>query len=97
MYHIIKDGATIATVDRLAFVRMQSNGVIINCTECEAQGICVGDVFYRLPWLPHLPGAQTVTYTEFSGPAAIAELDNAVIDLTYQNILLEMEEPEHAV
>ncbi len=90
MYRIIKDGSALATVDRLQFVRSQPNGVVINCPEKEAQGICVEDVFYHLPWLPTLPGAEDVTYEEFSGAATIAELDEAVIELEYQNILLEL-------
>lgn len=90
MYEVTKDGAVIATVDRLQFVRQQPNGVVINCPEQAAQGICVEDVFYHLPWLPTLPGAEDVTYEEFSGADTIAELDESVIELEYQNILLEL-------
>ena len=90
MFKIAKDGAVIATVDRLQFVRRQSNGIIINCAEADAQGICVNDVFYHLPYLPTLPGAEDVTYDEFSGADTIAELDGTVIELAYQNILLEL-------
>ena len=90
MYRIIKDGTTLTTVDKLQFVRGQRNGVVINCKDAEAQGICVEDVFYHLPWLPALPGAEDVTYEEFSGADTIAELDEAVIELEYQNILLEL-------
>lgn len=90
MYRIIKDGNTLATVDKLQYVRCQRNGVVINCPEREAQGICVEDEFYHLPWLPMLPGAVDVTYEEFSGADTIAELDEAVIELEYQNILLEL-------
>lgn len=97
MFRVIQNGAVIATVDRLQFVRMQKNGVVINCPESEAQGICVNDTFYHLPWLPALSGAQDVTYEEFSGADAIAELDEAVIDLAYQNIMLEMGVTENAV
>ena len=89
MYRIIKDGNTLATVDKLQFVKSQRNGVVINCHEREAQGICVEDVFYHLPWLPTLHWAEDVTYEEFSGADTIAELDEAVIELEYQNILLK--------
>ena len=90
MYRIIKDGNALATVDKLQFVRRQRNGIAINCQEREAQGICVEDVFYHLPWLPTLTNAEDVTYEEFSGVDTIAELDEAVIELEYQNILLEL-------
>ena len=81
MYQIAKDGAVIATVDRLQFVRQQPNGIVINCPEADAQGICVDDVFYHLPWLPTLPGAEDVTIEEFNGAAVIAESEAAVDEL----------------
>lgn len=90
MYRIIKDGTTIATADRLQYIRRQRNGVVINCAEKDAQGVCVNDAFYHLPWRPALPGAEDATYEEFSGADTIAELDTAVIELEYQNILLEL-------
>ena len=87
MYEVTKDGAVIATVDRLQFVRRQPNGVVINCAEADAQGICVNDVFYHLPYLPTLPGAEDVTYEEFSGMDTIAELDTALLEAEYQTII----------
>lgn len=78
MYEVTKDGAVIATVDRLQFVRRQSNGIIINCPEAESQGICVNDEFYHLPWLPVLPGAEDVTIEEFDGAAALAAIQEAL-------------------
>lgn len=81
MYNIIKGADVIATVDRLQHVRMQPNGVVINCPESEAQGICVNDEFYHLPWLPTLPGAEDVMIEEFSGAAALADHEAAVDDL----------------
>ncbi len=90
MFHVMQNGAMIATVDRLQFIRRQTNGIVINCPEAEAQGICVNDTFYHLPWLPTLPGAQDASYEEFSGAETIAELDEAVIELEYQNIILEL-------
>ena len=84
-------------MDRLQFVRRQRNGVVINCPEKEAQGICVGDAFYHLPWLPTLLGAEDATVEEFSGTETIGELDRAIIDLEYRNILLEMGVNEGAV
>ncbi len=98
MYSITKDGETIATVDRLQFWKRQRNGVRVNCAEGEANGIVVNDMFYHLPWLPESgAGEQDVIFEEFSGADSIAELDNTVIDLTYQNILLELEVSEDAV
>ena len=38
MYHIIQDGVTVATVDRLRFWKRQKNGVNILCPEPEANG-----------------------------------------------------------
>ena len=87
MYEVTKDGSVIATVDRLQFVRQQPNGVVINCAEADAQGICVNDVFYHLPYLPTLPGAEAVTYEEFSGTDTIAELDTALLEAEYQKII----------
>ena len=78
MYEVTKDGAVIATVDRLQYVRQQPNGIIINCPEADAQGICVNDAFYHLPWLPPLPGAQDVEINEFSGAAALAAIEEAL-------------------
>ena len=91
MYNIIKDGETIATVDRLQFFKRQRNGIPVNCPESEANGILVNDTFCHLPWRPESGGGEAdVSYEEFSGASAIAELDEAVIDLEYQNILLEL-------
>jgi hypothetical protein len=81
MYEVTKDGEVIATVDRLHYVRQQPNGIVINCPEADAQGICVNDVFYHLPWLPRLNGAEDVTINEFSGAAVIAETEAAVDEL----------------
>lgn len=78
MYEVTKDGSVIATVDRLQFVRQQPNGVVINCAEADAQGICVNDTFYHLPWLPVLPGAEDVTIEEFDGAAALAAIQEAL-------------------
>ena len=98
MYRIIKDGASVATVDRLQFWKRQRNGVNILCAESEANGIVANDAFYHLPWRPQPGGGEPdATYEEFSGTEAIAELDSAVIELEYQNILLEMEVTEDAV
>lgn len=96
MYRITQNGQTIATVDRLQFVRRQRNGVVINCPEAEAHGICVNDAFYHLQWMPVLNGAVDVMVEEFSGVDTIAELDEAVIDLEYQNVLLELGVTENA-
>ena len=81
MYEVTKDGQVIATVDRLQFVRQQPNGVVINCAEADAQGICVNDVFYHLPWMPTLPGALDVTINEFNGAHMIAQSEAAVDEL----------------
>lgn len=74
MYEIRKDGGVIATLDRLQYVKQQRDGTIINCSERDAQGICVNDVFYHLPWLPPLAGTVDVEVKEFSGVAALAEI-----------------------
>ena len=91
MFTIRKDGRVVATMDHLQFVRRQANGLMVNCPEGDAQGICVGNDFYHLPWMPLLTGAREATVEAFDGEAAIAQLDEAVIDLTYQNTLLELE------
>lgn len=91
MYHIIQDGVTVATVDRLRFWKRQKNGVNILCPEPEANGIVANDAFYHLPWMPQSGGGEPdAIYEEFSGADTIAELDEAVIELEYQNILLEL-------
>lgn len=88
MYHIKQNGMTVATVDRLQFWRMQRNGIRINCSESEANGIIVNDTFYHLPWLPQSGGGEAdVTYEEFSGTDTIAELDSALLDAAYENII----------
>lgn len=88
MYRIIKDGAVIATVDKLAFWRRQRNGVRILCPEQEASGIIVNDAFYHLPWRPESGGGEPdATCEEFDGAATIEELDEALLDATYQNII----------
>ena len=91
MYRIIENGATVATVDRLQFWKRQRNGVNILCAESECHGVVVNDAFYHLPWRPQSGGGEPdATYEEFSGAETIAELDEAVIGLEYQNILLEL-------
>lgn len=91
VYRIIQNGAVIATVDRLQYIRNQRNGVVINCAEAAAQGIYVNDACYHLPWLPALIGAAgEVTVEEFDGGATIAALDAAVVELEYANVLLEL-------
>ena len=84
MYRVLQNGVLIATVDELRYMRAQRNGVVINCGEREAQGIVVGDVYYHLPWLPALPGAQEATVESFDGAAEIAALDGALLDMSYQ-------------
>lgn len=87
MYRICKDGAVIATVDKLAFWRRQRNGVRILCGEQAANGVVVNDAFYHLPWLPESGGGEPdVTYEEFDGAATIAELDVALLDVAYENL-----------
>jgi hypothetical protein len=78
MFEITKCGAVIARVDRLQYVKQQRDGTVINCPEAEAQGICVNDTFYHLPWLPVLPGAEDVTIEEFDGAAALAAIQEAL-------------------
>lgn len=88
MYHIIENGAIVATVDRLQFWKRQDNGVRINCPEGECHGVYVGDTFYHLPWRPQSGGGEPdATYEEFSGVDTIAELDTALLDAEYQNLL----------
>lgn len=72
MFEIIKDGAVIARVDRLQYVKQQRDGTVVNCGEREAQGVCVNDVFYHLPWAPPMAGAENVQISEFSGADALA-------------------------
>ncbi|MEG1882965.1 MAG: hypothetical protein RR224_04500, partial [Clostridia bacterium] len=67
------------------------------CAEADAQGIVVNDGFYHLPWLPAFPGCVDITLTAFDGSATIAQLDAAVIELEYQNVLLEMGVSTNAV
>lgn len=77
MFNITKDGALIATVDKLAFVRRQDNGVIVNCAEADAQGIVYGDEFYHLPYMPIFPGAQEAIVDEFNGAQLLADIQEA--------------------
>jgi hypothetical protein len=56
MYEISKGGAVIARVDRLQYIKQQRDGTVINCSEREAQGVCVNDVFYHLPWAAPMAG-----------------------------------------
>lgn len=87
MFNITQNGELIATVDKLAFVKRQDNGVIVNCSEAEAHGIVYGEAFYHLPYLPLFPGAEDATVEEFSGVDTIAELDEALLDAEYENLL----------
>ena len=77
MFNITKGGELIATVDKLAFVKRQDNGVIVNCSEAEAHGIVYGEAFYHLPYLPLFPGAEDATVEEFSGAQLLNDIQEA--------------------
>lgn len=81
MFEIAKGGTVIARVDRLQYVKQQRDGTVINCSEKEAQGVCVNDVFYHLPWAAPMAGTEDVQIHEFSGAAALADHEAAVDDL----------------
>ena len=81
MFEVTKGGAVIARVDRLQYVKQQRDGTVINCAEKEAQGICVNDVFYHLPWAAPMAGTEDVQINEFNGAAVIAESEAAVDEL----------------
>ena len=75
MYRVILHGAQIALEDKLAFVRKQTNGFVVRCSEEEAQGIVVGDsAIYHLYGKPSLDGAETVYVEEFSGQSRLAAI-----------------------
>lgn len=75
MYRVILHGAQIALEDKLAFVRKQTNGFFVRCSEEDAQGIVVGDsVIYHLYGKPSLDGAETVYVEEFSGQSRLAAI-----------------------
>ena len=77
MFNITQNGELIATVDKLAFVKRQDNGVIVNCSEAEAHGIVYGEAFYHLPYLPLFPGAEDATVEEFSGAQLLNDIQEA--------------------
>ena len=81
MFEITKGGAVIARVDRLQYVKQQRDGTVINCDEREAQGICVNDTFYHLPWAAPMAGTEDVQINEFSGADVIAEYDAALTEI----------------
>ena len=75
MYRVILHGAQIALEDKLAFVRKQTNGFFVRCSEEDAQGIVVGDsAIYHLYGKPSLDGAETVYVEEFSGQSRLAAI-----------------------
>lgn len=75
MYRVILHGAQIALEDKLAFVRKQTNGFVVRCSEEDAQGIVVGDsAIYHLYGKPSLDGAETVYVEEFSGQSRLAAI-----------------------
>lgn len=78
MFEIAKGGAVIALVDRLQYVKQQRDGTVINCDEREAQGICVNDTFYHLPWGAPMAGTEDVQINEFSGADALAAIQEAL-------------------
>lgn len=78
MFEVAKGGTVIARVDRLQYVKQQRDGTVINCAEREAQGVCVNDTFYHLPWAPALPGTEDVEISEFSGADALAAIQEAL-------------------
>ena len=75
MYRVILHGAQIALEDKLAFVRKQTNGFFVRCSEEDAQGIVVGDsAIYHLYGKPSLDGVETVYVEEFSGRSRLAAI-----------------------
>ena len=78
MFEVAKGGVVIARVDRLQYVKQQRDGTVINCAEKEAQGVCVNDVFYHLPWAAPMAGTEDVEINEFSGADAIAAIEEAL-------------------
>lgn len=78
MFEITNGGAVIARVDRLQYVKQQRDGTVINCDEREAQGICVNDTFYHLPWAAPMAGTEDVQISEFNGADALAAIEEAL-------------------
>lgn len=78
MYEIIKNGAVISVEDKAGYVKMQSNGIPVLCSEDEAHGIVVDNKYIcHLEGKPPIAGAETVTISEFNGAK---RLDNVLAE-----------------
>ena len=78
MYKLINiNGDTISLEDKVRYVKMQANGIIVLCPESEAQGVVVNnDYAVNLYGRDPIPGIDaTVKIEEFNGSEMLAELE----------------------
>lgn len=78
MYKIIDTNNNLLSLeDKVRYVKMQPNGVIVLCSGSEAQGVVVNnDYAVNLDGRDPIPGIDTtVKIEEFSGVEMISELE----------------------
>ncbi len=97
MYKIIKDGEEIAITEKINYIKQNTNGVFVSCTEREAQGVAVRNTAYNLLGRGGMSNCETVIAIEVdggehiqSGEASQTETDVLVVDHEYRLTLLEM-------
>lgn len=66
MYRITKDGAILATLTNVTYIRKQDNGSYGLCEEADAQGLVLNGTVYHVAGLPELPDVETVSVSEIS-------------------------------
>ena len=70
MYEIIKDGMTIASLDRLRYIKKASNGCFVFASEDTAQGIVVNGTPYNLMGREPMEELETVFVIESDNVAS---------------------------
>lgn len=66
MYAVVKGGAVIGIVEKPRFIKKSEDGLFIEATEGDAQGIALNSVPYNLPG-GEMEGLETVDLNEVNG------------------------------
>lgn len=106
MYKIINqtDGATIATTEKIRYIKQSRAGAFVSCTEAEAQGVAYNNKAYNLAGRENMSGCDiSVIVVEIDSGAELAAhnerqtaLAALLVDVKYKQTLLDLGVSENA-
>lgn len=85
MYAVVKGGVVIGIVEKPRFIKKTEDGVFVEATESEAQGVALNSVPYNLPG-GEMEGLETVDINEVNGGEYIMD-QQGVVDTLLRSAL----------